>query len=52
MEKSSRADAGFLADYQHFTDIIPGKKEFDGSEVTEQGFYMAVIEYALQLETI
>ena len=41
-----------LANHQHFTDVVPGEKEFDGSEVAEQGFDMAVVEYALQLETI
>src|SRR5580658_6344974 len=41
-----------LAHDQHFTNIVAGKKEFDGSEVAEEGLDVAVIEYALQLEAI
>ena len=41
----------WLADHQHFTNVIARKKEFDRGEIAEEGLDVAVIEHALQLET-
>jgi hypothetical protein len=40
-----------LADHQHFTDVIAREEEFDRGEIAEEGFDVAVVEHALQLET-
>src|SRR5271165_1559347 len=37
---------------QHFPHIVAGQEEFDGGEVAEQGFDVAVVEDALQAETL
>src|SRR5579864_9324511 len=38
------------ADDQHFPDVVAGEEEFDGGEVAEEGFDVAVVEDALQAE--
>jgi hypothetical protein len=41
-----------LAHNEHFADIIPGKKEFNGREIAEKIFDMPVVEDPLQFKTI
>src|SRR5271168_5175735 len=41
LEESHRENATCLADHQHLADIIARKKEFDGGEISEEGFDVA-----------
>ena len=51
LEKQKNRTA-FLAHDQHFPNIVPGQKEFDGSKIAEKIFDVPVVEHALQLEAI
>src|SRR5208337_4816981 len=52
VEESRGKNASGLAHHQHFSDVIAGEKEFNGSEIAEEILDVAVVEHALQLETI
>ncbi len=41
-----------LPHHQHFPDIVPSEEELNGGEVAEEGFDVAIVEDALQAETI
>ena len=43
---------GLLADYEDFPHVVSSEEEFDRGKITEEGFDVAIVEDALQTESI